>query len=60
MTTIFSVVGAHQEDPDRLLMLGDDGELYQLDLPLGTPTPVEATDEWKFDPILPDLDETTA
>jgi hypothetical protein len=57
MATIFSVVGAHQEDPDRLLMIGDDGQHYQLELTLGTPTPVEATDEWQFDPVTPDLDE---
>jgi hypothetical protein len=46
---IFSVVGQHREDPDRLLLFGDDGHYYQLDPFEGTPTPVEPTDAWLID-----------
>jgi hypothetical protein len=61
MATIFSVIGSHQENPDRLILLGDDGQHYELELPLGTPTPVEpAEDEWLFDPVIPNFDEITA
>lgn len=57
MATIFSVIGAHHEDPDRLIMLGDDGLHYQLELPQGTPIPVEPTDEWQFDSVIPEVED---
>jgi hypothetical protein len=60
MATIFSVIGSHQEDPDRLILLGDDGQHYELELPDGVPTPVEPTEEWLFDPIIPDFEEIAA
>ena len=50
MATIFSVIGHHHEDPDRLLLLGDDGTHYQYDLPHDSTTPVEPDDEWDVDP----------
>jgi hypothetical protein len=49
MAIIFSVVGHHQHDPDRLLLLGDDGMHYQYDLPHDSTTPVEPDDEWDVD-----------
>ena len=60
MATIFSVIGAHQEDPDRLILLGDDGHHYQLELPQVNPTPVEPSDEWQLDQPSPSLDELIA
>lgn len=57
MATIFSVIGAHQDDPDRLILLGDDGHHYQLELPGDTPTPAELTDEWRIDQPLPAFDD---
>ena len=42
MTTVFAVVGEHHEDPDRLLLLGDDGQHYALRLPDGAPSPIPA------------------
>ena len=36
MTTIVSVIGSHQKDTDRLILLGDDSAHYELELPLGT------------------------
>jgi hypothetical protein len=43
---VFSVVGQHREDPDRLLLFGDDGCYYQLDPLEGVPVPVESTEDW--------------
>jgi hypothetical protein len=50
MTNCFSVVGEHRDDPDRLLLLGEDGGLYDLPSPDREPTPTRPTDEWTLDP----------
>ena len=51
MTTLFAVVGCHREDPDRLLLLGDDGRHYASHLAEDPPAPVEADEgEWALDP----------
>jgi hypothetical protein len=57
MATIFSVIGAHQEDPDRLILLGDDGQTYQLDLTQDATTPVEPSDDWLIDQTIPTVEE---
>jgi hypothetical protein len=43
---VFSVVGQHRDDADRLLLYGDDGRYYQLDPFDGTPVPVDAIEDW--------------
>jgi hypothetical protein len=43
---VFSVVGQHREDADRLLLYGEDGRYYQFDPVDGTPVLVDAIDEW--------------
>ena len=48
-TTVFSVVGEHRREPDRLLLLGDDGRYYAFTAKLAQPTTVKATDEWRID-----------
>ena len=53
LATIFSVVGQHRDDPDRLLLLGEDGRHYQYDLPRDATTPVDPTDGWLVDPDAP-------
>jgi hypothetical protein len=50
MTTIFAVVGEHHADPDRLLLLGSDGQYYQFLIPDDATTPVVPDDAWVFDP----------
>ena len=50
MTTVFAVVGEHHDDPDRLLLLGSDGQYYQFLLPDETTTPVIPDETWDFDP----------
>jgi hypothetical protein len=57
MTTVFAAVGEHREDPDRLLLLGDDGRYYALALPDGPTTPVEPGEEWVVDEAPPALDD---
>jgi hypothetical protein len=52
MTTVFAIVGQHEEDPNRLLLVGDDGQHYQYQLPDGTTTPVVADEEpWQIDAL---------
>jgi hypothetical protein len=48
MTNIFSFVGTHRDNPDYLLLLGDDGTFYAVDDPDAVPTPVEPNDDWVF------------
>ena len=46
---VFAVVGEHRDDPDVLLVRGDDDRLYRLDLTEGQPTPVDLADCWQLD-----------
>ncbi|HEY7032959.1 MAG TPA: hypothetical protein VH482_16560 [Thermomicrobiales bacterium] len=57
MTTVFAVVGQHHDDPDRLLLLGTDGQYYQYVLPDETTTPVVPDESWVMDPNPPPIDE---
>ena len=50
MATSYAVVGEHRDDPDRLLLLGDDGRHYVLDLPDTVSTLPRVDDEWTIDP----------
>ena len=50
MTNVMAVVGERRDNPDLLLLLGDDGHYYEYRLPDGAPTPIEPTDEWLIDP----------
>ena len=56
MPTIFAVVGQHERDPDRLLLLGDDGNHYQLDPARDAPVPA-SDDGWDVDPDPPAPDK---
>jgi hypothetical protein len=47
--TIFAVVGERRDDPNHLLLLGDDGRLYDLPLPDDLPLPVEPDEAWVVD-----------
>ena len=49
VTTVFAVVGEHRDDPDRLLLRGDDGRYYGHRLPDGPTTPVEPDERWALD-----------
>jgi hypothetical protein len=57
MTTVFAFVGEHREDPDRLLLLGADGQLYEHLLPDGPMTPIEPDDQWTRDVPAPEPDD---
>lgn len=46
---VFAVVGEHREDPDLLLLRGDDDCFYQLDPAEGRPKPVDLADCWRLD-----------
>ena len=49
MATVFAVVGERREDPNRLLLLGADGQHDDLALPDGTTAPVEPDEAWVVD-----------
>ena len=49
MIAVFAVVGDDREDPNRLLLLGADGQLYDLALPDGTTAPVDPDEAWVVD-----------
>ncbi len=57
MPTVFSVIGEHRDDPDRLLALGSDGRHYALVLPSGTASPTDPGKEWAIDPHPPDPED---
>jgi hypothetical protein len=57
MTSVFAVVGQHREDPERLLLLGADGQHYALALPDGDPDPVQPDEDWELDPPAPPAEE---
>ena len=48
MTNVFAVVGEHRAEPDRLLLLGEDGRYYAFAAD-GRPTEVEPTAAWRLD-----------
>lgn len=50
MPVVFAVVGEQRDDPDRLLMLGEDGRHYDYRLDSGQTAPVEPDEEeWRVD-----------
>ena len=48
MPNVLAVVGEHRDDPDHLLLLGEDGQHYDLRLADGAtlPLPPAPGDEW--------------
>jgi hypothetical protein len=55
---VLAVVGEHLDDPDRLLLLGEDGRHYQYQLSDGTTIPVEPDDAWVIDPEYAAIERT--
>ena len=49
MTNVFAVVGEHRDDPDHLLVLGDDGSYYDYAVTTGQTAPVEPDQTWTTD-----------
>lgn len=48
MTNIFAVVGEHRREPERLLLLGEDGRYYAYRAD-GAPMQVEPGGAWNLD-----------
>lgn len=46
MTNVFTCIGSHRDDPDCLLLLGDDGAYYAYPEPEEPPIPVEPSPDW--------------
>jgi hypothetical protein len=52
--TELAVVGESKEDPQRLLLLGEDGNYYAYSLPGGNPRPVEPDESWTVEDDSPE------
>ena len=47
----FQVIGELKDDPEHLLLLGDDGRCYAMDALTGDLTVLEPDDSWALDAI---------
>jgi hypothetical protein len=45
-----AVVGESKDDPEQLLLLGEDGNYYAYGIADGHPEPVEPDDHWSVEP----------
>ena len=45
----FQVIGELKDDPNHLLLLGDDRHWYDFDIASGSITPIEPSDAWAVD-----------
>ena len=52
VVNLYAVIGEHGTDPDRLLVIGEDGQHYAWELSTDQTVPVEVDDGWKIDPGL--------
>jgi len=59
MTNVFAVVGEHRAEPERLLLLGDDGRYYAFAAD-GRPAEVEPGDAWSLDDAREQRDDPDA
>lgn len=57
MTNIFAVVGEHRDNPDHLLVLGDDGSYYDYTVTTGQTALTEPDLSWTTDADIPELEE---
>ncbi len=57
MTNIFAVVGEHRDNPDHLLVLGEDGSYYDYTVTTGHTIPTEPNPSWTTDVDISELDE---
>jgi hypothetical protein len=57
MTNQFSIIGQHRENPDQLLLIGDDGQRYATDISMSDPVPVESDEDYLIDEYVADFDD---
>ena len=57
MTNVFAVVGEHRDNPDHLLVLGDDGSYYDYTVTTGHTALTEPDLSWNTDADGPELEE---
>jgi hypothetical protein len=59
VTNVFAVVGEHRQEPERFLLVGDDGRFYAYASSESEPVETEPSDEWELDdrPRMPDAEE---
>lgn len=49
----FQVIGELRENPEKLLVIGDDGQCYAYDILRGEISPLEPDDSWAVDLTYP-------
>jgi hypothetical protein len=60
MSNVFAVVGEDRDDPDRLLILGEDGQFYRYVFTDGVVTPVQPDDGRVIEPNAPPVEKVAA
>jgi hypothetical protein len=60
MSNIFVVIGENREDPNRLLLVDEDGNHYQYVVPDGTTIPIDLDETWIVDTVPVTTDELLA
>ena len=53
MTTVYSIIGEHREDPARVMVLGSDSQYYAMILPSRVTFSVEPDYDWCLDEVQP-------
>jgi hypothetical protein len=56
MSDVFTVVGEHRDDSDRLLLIGAAGQYYAHAVPYGITTPITPDDRWFVHPQAPPIE----
>ena len=44
-----AVIGERKDDPDQLLLLGENGSYYAYSIPTDTVAPIEPDENWKME-----------
>ena len=59
MTNQFSIIGQHRDNPNQLLLIGDDGQRYSTDISMSEPVPVDSEDEYVVDASIDTFDDVS-
>jgi hypothetical protein len=59
MANLFSIIGQHKDDPDRFLLIAEDGQHYSTDVSISEPLPVQPGDDYLIDEYVIDFDDVS-
>ncbi len=49
VTNVYAVVGEHRQEPERLLLIGDDGRFYAYASSESEPVETDPDEDWRLD-----------